>query len=81
MCALPRVQVGELARQPGRLGKLASAGTRSATNLSGMLQRTTAAVKARPRSQPGPLARLRARLALRLAGAVCAVVGLCEGWW
>ena len=59
MRAQRRVQVGVLARQPARLGKLASAGTRSATNLSGMLQRTTAAVKARPRRptrSPGKVA-------------------------
>lgn len=43
-------QVSELPpRQPGGLGRaLASAGAKSATNLSGMLQRSaTAAVKAR----------------------------------
>ena len=42
-------QVAELPpRHPGSLGRaLASAGAKSATNLSGMLQRTTAAVKAR----------------------------------
>lgn len=81
MRAQRRVQVGELARQPARLGKLASAGARSATNLSGMLQRTTAAVKARPRRPiTGSLGKAAHAPCPWRAGAARAVAGSCESW-